>query len=283
MYITTNSSLSMSGSKLSANQANSNGGGINIQGSAAITDTVISGNLAIDFGGGLFNNGNLTLTRTWLTGNTTFNSGGGSYNNGGIQTINQSAITGNNSYFGGGIYAKGTLNMLNTTVANNQANYVVAYGGGIFAEGMVNLNFVTLLDNLVVGTSVQDGPSIYRSSGVLTLKNTVIKSAASACAGGGAVTSIGFNIATDGSCGLNQVSDKTYIDPQLGPLSYHGGPTLTAVPNPGSPALDNGQCSGINADQRGVTRPQGAACDSGAVERLGAEFIPWLYLPLITR
>jgi hypothetical protein len=66
----------------------------------------------------------------------------------------------------------------------------------------------------------------------------------------------------DGSCGGSNA------DPKLGAFAGNGGSTKTLVPGPGSPALDTissgGDCPG--ADQRGASRPQGAGCDSGAVE-----------------
>ena len=67
----------------------------------------------------------------------------------------------------------------------------------------------------------------------------------------------------DSSCG------GVNADPKLRPLADNGGSTFTRLPGPGSAALDivpagGADCTG--ADQRGVTRPQGPACDSGAVE-----------------
>jgi hypothetical protein len=60
--------------------------------------------------------------------------------------------------------------------------------------------------------------------------------------------------------------DLVGVDPLLGPLGDNGGPTDTRLPGFLSPALDAaGGCSGT--DQRGVVRPQGTACDMGAVER----------------
>jgi hypothetical protein len=61
-------------------------------------------------------------------------------------------------------------------------------------------------------------------------------------------------------------------DPKLGPLADNGGPTRTHALLPGSPAIDRGNTDVCSADpvggvdQRGVTRPQGAACDIGAYE-----------------
>jgi hypothetical protein len=58
-------------------------------------------------------------------------------------------------------------------------------------------------------------------------------------------------------------------DPLLGPPANNGGPTLTLLPGAGSPALDrvpSGTVACKPVDQRGVSRPQGSACDIGAVE-----------------
>ena len=60
----------------------------------------------------------------------------------------------------------------------------------------------------------------------------------------------------------------------LGPLQDNGGPTMTHALGPGSvaidhiPAVDCVDADGapLTTDQRGVTRPQGDACDVGAVE-----------------
>jgi Domain of unknown function DUF11 len=63
------------------------------------------------------------------------------------------------------------------------------------------------------------------------------------------------------------------IDPKLGPLSQHGGIGATLALLPGSPALNSGGATcpaagglGLPVDERGVTRPRGAACDLGAFE-----------------
>ncbi|MGH2891287.1 MAG: choice-of-anchor Q domain-containing protein, partial [Solirubrobacteraceae bacterium] len=58
-------------------------------------------------------------------------------------------------------------------------------------------------------------------------------------------------------------------DPMLGLLQDNGGPTETMALLPGSPALDAVPATGTvckTSDQRGVSRPQGAACDIGAYE-----------------
>jgi hypothetical protein len=80
------------------------------------------------------------------------------------------------------------------------------------------------------------------------------------------LTSGGGNVedTSPSQCGLG-AGDRIGVDPLLGPLAANGGPTLTQRPLTGSPALDAGVACAAT-DQRGVARPQGAACDSGAYE-----------------
>jgi hypothetical protein len=59
------------------------------------------------------------------------------------------------------------------------------------------------------------------------------------------------------------------VDALLQPLSDNGGPTKTFALASGSPAIDAVPTTGAGCpatDQRGVSRPQGAACDIGAFE-----------------
>ena len=56
-------------------------------------------------------------------------------------------------------------------------------------------------------------------------------------------------------------------NPLLGPLADNGGPTRTHALLAGSPAIDTAAgCPPPAADQRGVARPRGTACDIGAYE-----------------
>jgi CSLREA domain-containing protein len=84
------------------------------------------------------------------------------------------------------------------------------------------------------------------------------------------------SLASDATCGLG-AGHLESVDPLLGPLADNGGPTWTRLPAVGSPAVDAiplgtptwCATSGprYSTDQRGVARPQGPACDIGAVER----------------
>jgi uncharacterized repeat protein (TIGR01451 family) len=58
----------------------------------------------------------------------------------------------------------------------------------------------------------------------------------------------------------------TNTNPLLEPLASNGGATPNHALKPGSPALEGVAACGANEDQRGVSRPQGQACDIGAFE-----------------
>lgn len=82
-------------------------------------------------------------------------------------------------------------------------------------------------------------------------------------------TSEGFNLDSDGSCGLTQSSDRPRTDPRPGPLQDNGGPTQTHALLPGSPALNAGERTlAVAYDQRGPGFPRvlGSAADIGAYE-----------------
>jgi hypothetical protein len=85
----------------------------------------------------------------------------------------------------------------------------------------------------------------------------------------GRFSSGGHNISDDETCDeLIQTSDLSNVDAALGPLADNGGPTMTHDLLPGSPAIDAIPLADCFEpfDQRGAERPQGSACDVGAVE-----------------
>jgi hypothetical protein len=86
----------------------------------------------------------------------------------------------------------------------------------------------------------------------------------------------GYNLIGDGNAtaAFDQTGDQKDTDPLLDPLDSYGGPTQTHRLQSDSPAIDAGPptdgdpiaCPPPSTDQRGVSRPQGAACDIGAYE-----------------
>jgi hypothetical protein len=138
--------------------------------------------------------------------------------------------------------------------------------------GQVVLTNDTITANAASGPPAATGGNLQLNVGV-QLRNTIL-SAGAAMAGrencSAAGTSLGHNLedTTPSQCGLRgSLGDQFGTNPLLGPLAANGGLTQTIAPLAISPAIDALQGNGCPAtDQRGVARPQGAACDVGAYE-----------------
>jgi CSLREA domain-containing protein/uncharacterized repeat protein (TIGR01451 family) len=210
-----------------------------------------------------------------------------------VLTIANSTISGNRvtggavEGLGGGIYALGKFSLVNSTVTGNSAESagVVVQGGGVLlaidpasAEGSEG----TIVNSTIAGNSVGTagvggGLAVYNpeptigGSATLSLENTIVAgntgpTGASDCAPVATVTS-DHNISSDASCMFTDPGSKQNTNPLLGALANNGGETDTLALQLGSPAIDAGTNAGCPpADQRGVARPQGAACDIGAFE-----------------
>jgi hypothetical protein len=150
-------------------------------------------------------------------------------------------------------------------------------GGAIYASsGSVVVTNLTIVENSAKGgrggVSRSDGPSsggaFFVSNGaVVSIVNTILANSSSGSNCFGVLTDAGHNISSDGSCNFSSAGSLNNTDPKLGPLGNYGGPTATIPLLSGSPAIDAGDAAACPAtDQRGVTRPYGAACDIGAFE-----------------
>ncbi len=246
IYITPNSSLDMKDLTLTSNSGLTSGGAL-IEGAARITDTLFANNTAAFGGGGLFNIGNTRLVNVLFNKNIADVAGGGIYNLTGAELEIEKSIFLNNSTntSGGGIYAGGLVSIVNSFLAYNEG----LYAEDILGNGNVSVNFSTILNPgaQAPGTAIQilDGT-------FFNLKNSIIQAAGDDCTG--SITSQGFNIGSDNSCSLLQVSDKPNTDPKLGLWISPAGAFLP-LPKVDSPALDSGQCGGVATDIRGFSRP----------------------------
>ncbi|MCX6928863.1 MAG: hypothetical protein NT154_37485 [Verrucomicrobia bacterium] len=192
---------------------------------------------------------------TLSNGNAGLASGGGLLINGGTVTLNQCSLAGNAAADGGGISGPGgTLTLNQCTLALNSASDV---GGGIaLGAGTVTLNQCTLSAN----SAANVGGGIFNGGGSLVLSDCIVA---------GNTESSGNDI----SGGANYYgANLTSGSPLLAPLAYHGGPTPTMPPLPGSPAID--ACTSFTSfttDQRGAPRIVGPFADLGAAEFVGSQ------------
>ncbi len=262
------------------NSAYEGGAIINNEGSLTITQSTLRGNTAF-FGAAIYNETfapqstpttTLTLVQSTLSGNTAVNTncplaitggvacglGGAIESENSTTTLVNSTVSGNTAAVdGGGIYnlrdgngtiANANLTVLNSTIANNSA---ARSGGGVLSGG------TTTYRNTIVGMNTDTTPGY--ANCLYTVQAVT--------------TSNGNNLDSGNGCGFGQSTDR-HGNPGLGPLQNNGniGPTETLALLPGSPAIDAGDATTCRAapvsgvDQRGVTRPQGPACDIGAYE-----------------
>ncbi|MCQ3947989.1 MAG: hypothetical protein DPW21_15050, partial [Anaerolineae bacterium] len=248
-----------------------NGGGIyNEGGTLTVTNSALSGNSADNGGGGIYNySGTVTVTNSALSNNSAGYGGGIYSDNYSTVTVTNSTISGNNatSTNGGGIfnYYQSTLTVANSTFSGNSANI---NGGGIHNAYSGTL---TVTNSTLSGNSANNfGGGIYNNLlATMNYSNTIIANSAAGgdCSNGGTIGANVNNLVENGSC-----SPTFSGDPNLGPLQDNGGPTQTHALLTGSAAIDAGNAAVCatapvnNLDQRGVARPQGAACDIGAYE-----------------
>ncbi len=194
-------------------------------------------------GAGIANNGTLSIADSSVSGNTE------------ASTESESANQGAGLFNSGG-----TVSIVNSTFSGN--SQIATYGATSSGSAITNLGSeMTLLNVTVAGNS---GSAAIANSSSLTTRNSIFSNAAGGnCAG--TLTSQGTNLESADQCGLHAAGDQVGKEPLLGALADNGGQTDTLALLPGSPAIDSGAtCPPV--DQRGVARPQGAACDIGAFE-----------------
>jgi hypothetical protein len=231
---------------VSGNQAVNAGGAFYVFLGAALDvgDSLVADNEAGGDGGGVYNEGDVVLERVLLRSNVSAGSGGALAAVSGESVVLSSTLYDNEAQIG-------------ASVANGDAN--------------VELTNVTIFG----GDASETSSLLQYSSGSIRLTNTILEHGglSANCIliddDNGAIVSDGHNLSDDNSCleWLADPSDRNSTDAMLGPLTDNGGVTHTMVPQPGSVAVDgvDGEIC-PDDDQRGVPRPEGTACDIGAIE-----------------
>ena len=266
-------------------------------GDVTVVDSTLDGNDADGPGGAIWTlDGDITAVGSTLNGNRADDRGGAIGGESDVVVLN-STVSRNlaSAHVGGGIWSRGNLYVGNSTVSNN---YAEGEGGGIGGGGIVRLEHATITDNFsAVASNVGAGERLESFASILGPTNAFLGDdeppPRAACRVTEAV-SYGYNLATHPLCGLDGPSDVVSLeDPGLGPLQEDGGFGETNPPEAGSPVLErippdaclsspfegifdasdqhlegyvDDRVALLTEDQRGVERPQGSACEIGAVE-----------------
>jgi hypothetical protein len=261
----------MRNSTITEGHASGAGGGVFSAGPLTVMNTTIAGNRSDGAGGGIGADGTLIIINSKIDSNVSSGEGGGvsvGPSSPGV-TLTNSTVSNN---LGGGIGTtpidpQVSVTAVNSTITGN-TNPGASLGSGIFSAGSTTLVYTTVARNIagnfgnIFSSTLESFGSVVAESG--GTGNCLATT-----------TSHGYNYSDDGLCGFTGPTDRQDAsDPQLGPLGDNGGLTPTLLPQPGSPLIDaipiascqaNGAAA-ITTDQRGVTRPQRAGCDIGAVE-----------------
>jgi predicted outer membrane repeat protein len=281
--------INITNSNFNNNSAFSDGGAIyTSDGIINTTNSIFSNNTVTNNGGAIYNSsGTLTINNSTLSGNSSTLDGGAIYHQGlnnSTVFVNNSTFSGNTAISGGAIYHQGlnnsTVFVSNSTFSGNTANS----GGAIYnSDGDIYINSGTLSSN----TASINGGGIYNSDfGNIFLNNTIVAGNTSSTSPdifGSVNSESNYNLIGNGTgIGINNGdngnlvgSNIAPIDPKLAVLGDYGGTTQTMALLPDSPAINAGILDpDFTTDQRGISRPQGAAPDIGAFEVVGYTLTP---------
>lgn len=225
--------------------------------------------------------------------------GGGIFNeSGAVFSVLASTISGNeagsggspdgNGGAGGGVYDDGgDLTVTNSTLAENRAGIGTDLNGNGGNGGAISSGGTALMINATVASNVTGqaasggttgtGGGIEVRAGTLTIENSIVANNFDATVSdddiAGAYVAEGVNIVEVETAAPSGGGTVNAVDPEISDLDDFGGSTLTMRPGALSPAVNTGSPTGNTPldDQRGISRPQAAVIDIGAVE-LGLGF-----------
>jgi hypothetical protein len=252
---------------------------LGIQFQSATGTALIEGSLIETSVGGIFNTGTMTIRRSTIRDNTFDPHFGASWAAAGIanhgsllldsSTVSGNVTTallgqGNYTQAAGALVSSGPTTIFQSTISGNSVVGADASAAAV-ADGVVFLTGTQAqLDHSTV-TANSGSNGVQVAGGVVSLGGTLL---GGPCRDAALYTSTGYNLESPGNtCGFTQPGDKPNVaDPRLGPLTDNGGPTYTHLPAVISPAVNAAGAVCPAEDQRGTARPQGIACDIGAVE-----------------
>jgi hypothetical protein len=246
------------GGNASAGAAGGSGAGIESSGPLSISGSTLVGNRT-GAGGVGARGGNVPGAGTGGNGSPGGAGGsGGAIDSTADMTVTNSTIVANSASGGGAAGTNGNQNFRPPPAPGPPGT-----GGGINERAMGStLTHVTLTANSAAGA----GGGVDGAGGTVTIGNSIVAGNVAAtpnlnCAG--VLVDQGGNIEfAASSCppGFLQAN------PKLTGLADNGGTTQTVAIQPGSAAIDHVSTCVLGSDQRGVARPVGSSCDSGAYQ-----------------
>ncbi|MGH8606227.1 MAG: choice-of-anchor Q domain-containing protein, partial [Gammaproteobacteria bacterium] len=252
--------VTIEGLTIANGRAPKNGGGIlNSSGRLTVNNVRFTANSAVEDGGAISNEGvvaTLVVLNSTFSGNAAFDFAGQEEEGGALVNIDGTATVANSTFFG---------------------NSVPNMGGAIFNSGNNDGTGILTLINSTINnnTSALGGAVVTEKGGTIILRNTLLAgNPGNNCLSqtGGVIVDEGGNLDDGTSCNFGADSLSSGVAALDPGVQNNGGPTDTVALTAASDAVDfglNTVCAAApvsNLDQRGGTRPIGAACDTGAFE-----------------
>ncbi|HRK02757.1 MAG TPA: choice-of-anchor Q domain-containing protein, partial [Oligoflexia bacterium] len=277
--------LSVVHSVFTNNESTNGSGGAVSMNPGSVHDSLFENNAAVAAYGGALEGVSAIVNRSVFRNNSALS--GGALQIYGTDVFS-SAVYGNSaSERGGAIHSSGGVRILNSTIDSNYAGVL----GSAIAHELESLQIknCTISDN-GDGSSPAVWASVFASAWI---GHTAIKGAGPRCDFDGGIVSAGYNVEDGASCGLTTGSDRQNTTVALGALAGNDGPTVgspyfsytatlpsrlplgvrNALVDRGADFAnqtdDLGSDGCLKLDVRGLARPEGRACDIGAVELEG--------------
>ncbi|MCI0331692.1 MAG: right-handed parallel beta-helix repeat-containing protein [Planctomycetes bacterium] len=297
--ISTIENLTVTSSTISGNTAVVGGGiaKIGSTGQLTISQSTIDANTARSTGGGISaTGGSLNVSQSTVSNNSAplgSGAGGGIWSSSTVTTIDSSTISGNGALIAGGVQQSGVgilMTITNSTISGNASQGDAAGVAALYGDVAIRHSTITGNRANSDNSGTGDGGGVFKTPTLsnVTIDHTIVagnfRRVSTRSDVFGAVTAryslVGDNTgATITNNGGNQIGTfSAPIDPLLGGLTDHGGPTHTHSLLADSPAIDAGDSAFSpppTNDQRGglfvrVAEGDGAGgarIDIGAYER----------------
>jgi Putative Ig domain. len=258
--------------------SDNNNGGLVVGGTGTVANSTFDGNIGA---GVVVNNsgGTVAISASTISDSVPFPNdeeegarlGVGLLVESGRATVSESTISGNTGQ--GVLSVVGSTAIGNSTVSGTKPGLDEQFpSGGVVALTDSPLARGAVARPTAFGATTHVARQLQAAGPDETsLSGTIVARQAGAPDCDGTMTDSGYSLDSDGSCALSETGSVSKGNAKLGALGNHGGPTQTQVPAKGSQAIDAipvgpAGCAKGATDQRGVSRPQAARCDIGAVE-----------------